>query len=261
RPIVETLYPFCRWIFAPLTVAFWCLLIASAAGLILLEFGSFRERLPDFSTFFNFRTATWFAFALIVTKALHELGHALTCRHFGGACREFGVLLLLFMLTLFCDVSDAWRLPSRWQRILVSAAGMLVELVLASIATWLWWFSEPGMLNAICLRIMFLCSVSTIVFNANPLLRYDGYYILSDLLDVPNLWFESRALWRRFILNWLTDASIPPDPTVPRRLYPALLLYAALSVAYSWFVLAAILWFFWTILEPQGLTPAFWALG
>jgi putative peptide zinc metalloprotease protein len=258
RPIVEALYPACRWMFSPLAAVFWCLLVASAAGLVILEFGSFRERLPDFWTFFNVRTATWFAVALIVTKALHELGHALMCRRFGANCREFGVLLLLFMPTLFCDVSDAWRLPSRWQRILVSAAGMLVELVLASIATWLWWFSEPGLLNAICLRVMFLCSVSTIVFNANPLLRYDGYYILSDLLDVPNLWFESRSLWKRLAWNWLSDANIPPDPTIPRRMVPALLSYAALSVAYSWFVLAAILWFFWSIFEPQGLSPAFW---
>lgn len=261
RPIVETLYPLCRWMFAPLAVLFWCLLVASAAGLVILEFGSFRERLPDFWTFFNLRTATWFAVALIITKALHELGHALMCRRYGAQCREFGVLLLLFMPTLFCDVSDAWRLPSRWQRILVSAAGMLIELVLASIATWLWWFSEPGLLNTICLRVMFLCSVSTIVFNANPLLRYDGYYILSDLLDVPNLWFESRSLWRRLTWNWLTDADVPADPTIPQRMVPALLLYAVLSAAYSWFVLVAILWFFWTILEPQGLSPAFWALA
>src|SRR5262245_11768003 len=193
RPIVGALYPYCRWMFSPLAVALWCLLVLSALGLIILEYGSFQERLPDFWTFFNLRTAGWFAMALIVTKGLHELGHALMCRHFGGNCREFGVLMLLFMPTLFCDVSDAWRLKSKWHRVLVSAGGMLVELVLASLATWLWWFSEPGLLNAICLRIMFLCSVSTIVFNANPLLRYDGYYILSDLLDVPNLWHESRA--------------------------------------------------------------------
>ena len=111
------------------------------------------------------------------------------------------------MPTLYCDVSDAWRLPSKWQRILISAAGIFVELVLAAIATWLWWFSEPGLLNTLCLRVMFLCSVSTLVFNANPLLRYDGYYILSDLLNVPNLWQESRNLWRRLTWNWLTEAS------------------------------------------------------
>src|SRR5437763_11614529 len=83
RPIVETLYPFCRWMFSPLAVLFWCLLVLSAAGLIVLEFGSFRERLPGFSTFFNVHTATCFAVALIVTKALYELGHALKCRRFG----------------------------------------------------------------------------------------------------------------------------------------------------------------------------------
>ena len=122
-----------------------------------------------------------------------------------------GVMLLVFMPTLYCDVSDAWRLESKWQRILVSAAGMLVELVLASIATLLWWFSEPGLLHSLCLRVMFLCSFTTLLFNANPLVRCDGYYILSDLVDVPNLWQESRGQWRRAAWSWLTGLELPDD--------------------------------------------------
>jgi putative peptide zinc metalloprotease protein len=221
--------------------------------LLIVELGAVQSRLPDFATFFNVRTATWFAMALISTKALHELGHSLMCRHFGGSCREFGLMFLLFMPTFYCDVSDAWRLPSKWQRILVSAAGMLVELVVAAIATWLWWLSAPGALNAICLRIMFLCSVSTLVFNLNPLLRFDGYYILSDWLDIPNLWQESRGLWRRLAWDWLSKTEAPPDPTISRQMYPALLNYALLSVAYGSFLLLGMMWFCWRILEPQGL--------
>jgi putative peptide zinc metalloprotease protein len=112
KPLVDSLYPYCRWIFSLPAVFIWISLVASALGLVVLEFGSFRDRLPDFGTFFNLQTTTWFAVALIVIKALHELGHALMCRHFRAACREFGLLLLMFMPTLYCDVSDAWRLPS-----------------------------------------------------------------------------------------------------------------------------------------------------
>ena len=239
--------------FSPAAAVVWLLLVISAGLLLAVELGTVQSRLPDFSAFFNVRAAWWFAVALIGTKALHELGHALMCRHFGASCREFGVMVLLFMPTFYCDVSDAWRLPSKWQRILVSAAGMLVELVVAAVATWLWWLSEPGSLNAICLRIMFLCSVSTLLFNANPLLRYDGYYMLSDWLEIPNLWQESRVLWRQWAWSWLTKTEWQPDPTIPRRLYPALMLYAALSAIYSLLLLGAMMWFCWRVLEPQGL--------
>lgn len=254
-PIVEWLYPRVRWMFSPAVLLLCSLLVFAAASLIAVEFGAFQARLPDFWSFFNVRSAFWFAVAMIGVKALHELGHALVCRHFGGSCREFGVLLLVFMPTLYCDVSDAWRLESKWKRIVISSAGMLVELVLASIATLLWWFSEPGLLNAICLRVMFLCSVSTVLFNANPLLRCDGYYILSDLVEVPNLWHESRCLWRRAASRWLLGIDVPDDPTIPRRMRGPLMLYAALSVVYCLLLITGILWFVFRILEPQGLAP------
>jgi putative peptide zinc metalloprotease protein len=253
RPIVETLYPLVHWMFSPTATVLWLLLVASALVLLLVELGTVKSRLPDFASFFNVSTASWFAVALIGTKALHELGHALACRHFGARCREFGVMLLLFMPTLYCDVSDAWRLSSKWQRIWVSAAGMLVELVLASIATWIWWLTAPGPLNAVALRIMFLCSVSTLIFNINPLLRYDGYYILSDWLEIPNLWQESRSLWRRYATSWFTKTPLTHDPTIPSRMVPALLLYAVLSAAYGSLLLVAMLWLCWSVLEPQGL--------
>src|SRR6185369_4230224 len=85
----------------------------------------------------------------------------------------------------------------KWHRATIGAAGMIVELTLAAVCTWLWWFSEPGWLNSLCLNLMFVCSAGTLLFNGNPLLRYDGYYILADLLEVPNLQQQSDALVRR----------------------------------------------------------------
>ncbi len=94
----------------------------------------------------------------------------MSCKHFGGECHEIGVMFLVLTPCLYCNVSDSWMLPNRWHRAAIGAAGMYVELVLASICTFIWWFTEPGPLNYICLNVMFISSVSTIMFNANPLL-------------------------------------------------------------------------------------------
>ena len=115
-------------------------------------------------------------------------------------------MLLVFTPCLYCNVSDSWMLASKWQRIAIAAAGMYVELILATSRTFLWWFSEPGLFNSLCLNTMLVCSVGTLLFNGNPLLRYDGYYILSDLVEVPNLGAIVRrpcaACWRGGAWAW-----------------------------------------------------------
>ena len=95
------------------------------------------------------------------------------------------MLFLVLTPALYCDVTDSWLLPSKWKRIWISAAGIYVECFLASIATFIWWNTEEGLLNSLMLATMFICSVNTIMFNANPLLRYDGYYVMSDWLEDP----------------------------------------------------------------------------
>ena len=118
-------------------------------------------------------------------EGMHEFGHGLSCKHFGGECHEMGVMILVLTPCLYCNVSDSWMLPSKWHRAAIGAAGMYVELVLASLATFVWWWSEPGVLYYLCLNVMFICWVTTLIFNANPLLRYDGYYILADVMEIP----------------------------------------------------------------------------
>ena len=161
------------------------LLALSALTLVLVQLGRVSAKLPGFHDFFNLHNAIWIGITLGVTKVIHEFGHGLTCKHFGGECHEMGVMLLVMTPCLYCNVSDSWMLPSKWQRAMIGAAGMYVEVIIASICTFLWWYSKPGLLNQLCLSTMFVCSVSTIVFNGNPLLRYDGYYILSDMLEIP----------------------------------------------------------------------------
>ncbi len=124
---------------------------------------------------------------MVGLKILHELGHAYCCRRFGGEVHAMGVMLMLFTPMPYVDATAAWGFRERWKRVLVGAAGMIVELAVAAIAVGVWSFTSPGVVHAIAYNVMFVASVSTLVFNLNPLLRFDGYYILSDLLGIPNL--------------------------------------------------------------------------
>ena len=194
-------------------------------------------------------------------KVLHELGHALACKHFGGEVHELGFMLLVFAPCLYCDVSDAWRLPSKWQRIAVSAAGMIVELVLAAVATIVWWYAQPGVVQLVALNVMIICTVNTLLVNGNPLLRYDGYYILSDLMETPNLWQRSRDVLRRITSGWLFGQPAPDDPLVPARQRPWLALYAVASKVYLMLVVVAIVWGLVVLLYPHHLQNLAYAVG
>src|SRR5436190_17328644 len=120
-------------------------------------------------------------------KVLHELGHACAVKAWGGEVHEIGVMFLVLMPVPYVDASAASAFPQKRRRVLVGAGGMIVELFIAAIALALWLELQPGVARAICFNIMLIAGVSTVLFNANPLLRFDGYYILADLLELPNL--------------------------------------------------------------------------
>lgn len=130
--------------------------------------------------------------ALALTKTLHEFGHAIVCRHYGGEVHTMGVMLLVFTPIPYMDASSSWAFSNRWRRIYVGAAGMIVEIFVAALAVFVWANTAPGALHGLAYNMIFIASVSTVLFNVNPLLRFDGYYILSDLLDVPNLHQQGR---------------------------------------------------------------------
>ena len=247
------LYPRCRWFYSRWCLGLCIMLAVSALLLVTAHFSEFYDKLPAFYEFFNTSNLPWLMVALAVAKILHEIGHGLTCKHFGGECHEIGVMLLVFTPCLYCDTSDSWILPNKWHRAAIGAAGMYVEVVLASICAFIWWNTEAGFVHYTCLNIMFICSLSTLLFNSNPLLRYDGYYIFSDIIEVPNLQQKSRqaliGVARRLCLGlpWKKDVALPPRR---RALFAA---YAVASFCYRWFILVAILWFLSKVLEPYGL--------
>jgi putative peptide zinc metalloprotease protein len=251
--LLTRLDPWFGWLFWPPAMAVMMTFVATAVLLVLVNFDVFRSKLPEFHQFFASGNWLYLAVALGVTKILHEFGHGLSCKHYGGECHEMGVMLLVFTPCLYCDVSDSWMLPSKWKRAAIGAAGMYVEVIIAAIATYLWWNSHPGFFNQICLDVMFVSSVSTILFNANPLLRYDGYYILSDLIEIPNLRQKATAILGRAASRWCLGIKQPEDPFLPQRNRALFGLYAVASSVYSWMVTASIFFFVWNVFKPYRL--------
>jgi putative peptide zinc metalloprotease protein len=224
-----------------------------ALGLIFTNFELFQAKLPSFRDFFAAKNWLWLALVMAGTKVLHELGHGMVCKRFGAHCHEMGFMLLIFTPCLYVNVSDAWLLPGKWKRIFISAAGIYVELILAACAVFVWWFSHPGLVNQLALNVIFVCSVSTIVINANPLLRYDGYYILSDLLEIPNLRTKASKLFQQSCSQWLLGIESRKDPFMPNRGRLWFILYSLAAIAYRWFLTLSIFWFLYRMLEPYGL--------
>jgi putative peptide zinc metalloprotease protein len=251
--ILNAMYPWVRWFFTvPATICFLILALC-ALTLVTVQFDVFQSKLPSFNSFFAAQNWLLMAGVLCVTKIIHEFGHGMSCKHFGGECHEMGIMFLVLTPCLYCNVSDSWMLPNRWHRAAIGAAGMYVEIVMASIATFIWWFSEPGFLNYLCLNIMFVSSVSTIMFNANPLMRYDGYYILSDILEIPNLRQKASTILNRKLGKLCLGLEEPDDPFLPHRHQTLFALYTVASAIYRWVVLLSILYFLNKVFEPYGL--------
>jgi putative peptide zinc metalloprotease protein len=254
--ILNVIYPYTRWVFVPVTKIIWCIIALTALGLVLVEFDVFRSRLPAFHEFFGTNVNNWLLLGLVLamTKVLHEFGHGLTCKHYGGECHEMGFMLLVLTPCLYCNVSDSWMLPNKWQRAFIGFAGMYVEIFLASIATFIWWFADPqGTAANVCLRIMFISSVSTLMFNGNPLLRFDGYYILADVLEVPNMRQKASNVLQRFLVRLCLGIKQPEDPFLPQNNRLLFGMYTVASVVYRWVVVLSILWFLNQVFEPYGL--------
>lgn len=248
------LYPKVRFLFSGVALFAYAAVILSAAVLVLGNLDEFYAKLPEFGQFFNLRNILFMGAIMIVTKSIHELGHGLMCKHYGGECHEIGFMLLVLTPAMYCNTSDSWILPNKWHRIAIGAAGMWVEIILAAVATFIWWYTQPGWLHYLALNTVFLCSVSTILFNANPLLRYDGYYMLSDYLEIPNLAQKSKTSMINALRVWCVGMKPVQHRNLPKRKKWAFAAYSVASFFYRWFVMLMIFWFLTKVFEPYGLS-------
>ena len=174
--------------------------------------------------------ALWFTYPVV--KVFHELGHGFAVKRWGGRVHEMGVLFLVFVPVPYVDASAASLFPEKGRRMVVGAAGIAVELFLAAIAMQVWVAVEPGMVRHVAYAVMLVGGVSTLFFNGNPLLRFDGYYVLADAIEIPDLGSKSNnylgVLARRWILGE-REAELPE--TTPREA-AWLVGYAVLSFIY-----------------------------
>lgn len=225
------------WAYGPVGAAVWLATFLVAGFMLASNIDRFGRGL-DAGAMLDPRNLAMLGVVFLVLRTVHEFGHATACKAMGGRCPEIGLMLVAVVLPLpYCDATSSWRFPETWRRVLVAAAGVLVETFLAAIAAILWARSEPGTLSAICYNVMIVSGITTLVFNMNPLLRYDGYYILSDLAGIPNLAQRAKDLWKYLIDRYaFAVRSVNPPPLRSLREAIFVGVYGALSLPYRVFV-------------------------
>jgi len=172
----------------------------------------------------------------ILLKSLHELGHSMMVKKYGGRVNTIGVMILIFTPLPFMDATQSWRFRSKYQRALVGASGMFIEFFIAAIATIIWANTGDGLVHSISFNMMIIGSVSSLFFNGNPLLKFDSYFILSDLLEIPNLQEQSKKQWYYLVQKYIFKLANTISPSLSIQESSLVLLYAVLSYLYRLFI-------------------------
>jgi putative peptide zinc metalloprotease protein len=251
----------------------WILVVCLGATVAI---SNFRELFEQSQGMLAPSNLVYLYICLVSLKVFHELGHAAMTKRFGGEVHTMGIMFLVFTPLPYMDASSSWAFRNKWHRVLVGAAGMIVELFFASIAVWIWANSGEGLVRGIAFNVMMIGSISSFFFNGNPLTRLDSYYILSDWLEIPNLAERAKKQWFYCIEHLLYGIKeiFPPADSLSEGFW--LLLYGFFSFLYrilisiaiamfvldQWFeagILILILSLFAWILRPiwKGLTYLF----
>jgi putative peptide zinc metalloprotease protein len=235
--LLARLLPWVQPLFSP--AALWALLLASGLGLILVarQWDEFTHGVMDILTPAGIGG---FLLALAISKTLHELGHALVATRLGVRVAHMGVAFVVLWPMLYTDTSESWRLRSHRQRLAISAAGVAVELALAGLATLLWALLEDGPLRQAMLYLATTGWALSLALNASPFMRFDGYFILSDLLDFPNLHERAGALARAWLRRTLLGLAEPDPEALPERTRRALVAFALVTWVYRLVVFLSI---------------------
>ena len=237
-PMLDWLQPKIDWIFNKITLFIWACLAVITGVLAVQNWTEIATHAGNHLPSTRYLFLVWLCYPIL--KGLHELAHALAIRHWGGAVHEIGVSLLVLMPVPYVDASAATLFNDKYARIIVSAAGIITEVFFASIGLLIWLNVSDGMLRDIAFTVMVIGGISTVIFNGNPLLKFDGYYILADWLEIPNLNFQVKRYWswlaRRFLLR--LKKIEPVDTTAGEAKW--LLGYGLLSWLYRFTVMLVI---------------------
>ncbi len=251
--------PWVRPLFSWFGLALWLLVVLAGGVLAASHWPELSNNIIDQVLTAENLLMLWLAYPLV--KAVHELGHGFATKNWGGEVHEIGIMLLVLMPVPYVEASSASAFREKHKRMVVGAAGIMVELFLAALAMMLWLNVEPGPVRALAFNVMLIGGVSTLFFNGNPLLRFDGYYVLSDLIEIPNLATRSKKylgyLVQRYLFDVRDDAEVP---SVARGERSWFLFYGIASYLYRMFIMFVIILFIASKFFIIGVLLAIWAV-
>jgi putative peptide zinc metalloprotease protein len=257
--LIARMMPALKPLFGWFGAVAWLVVVGWAAVLCAMHWAELSSNVMDQVFSVENLLLLWLVFPLI--KLLHELGHAIATKAGGGEVHEMGVMLLVLMPVPYVDASSATAFRDKRSRMLVGAAGMLVELFIAAIAVFAWVHLEPGTGRAVAYNVILVAGVSTLLFNGNPLLRYDGYYILSDYLEIPNLGQRSNE-YLGYLVNrhlfGLEGGSSPVSAPGERGWFA---FYSVASFIYRMFMMVSIALLVASQFFVIGVLLALWAFA
>jgi putative peptide zinc metalloprotease protein len=193
------------------------LVILAAPGSIYLIIDALPRIELGYLFFFNWHNLLFLWVTIALVKLVHEFAHAYVAKGLGLHVPEMGIAFLIFFPCLYCNTTEAWQLASPRQRASIAAAGIVSEAVLAVFSAYFWYYSQPGLVNSLAFYLMAVSFGSTILFNGNPLLKFDGYFMLIDLLGMPNLATNSLRYVKYLFMNRVMGNSLVPNPARTQR--------------------------------------------
>ncbi len=251
-------FPLARPLFSWFGLALFVATVGTAILLAAMHWQQLTENITD-------RVLAAESLILLVltypfVKALHELGHGYAVKHWGGEVHEMGIMFLVFMPVPYVDATSTAAFRSKWQRALVGAAGIMVELLLAAIALFVWLNAEPGLVRAFAFNVMLIGGVSTVLFNGNPLLRFDGYYVLVDLIEIPNLGQRSNRYLGYLAQRYMFGVKTATNPVTASGERSWFVFYGLAAFSYRMFIMVAIVMFVATKFFVVGVVLAIWSV-
>lgn len=197
------------FLFSPALVPFALLLFLLAVMGVTYRWDEFWRSLPTWHELRSPSALIGYGVIFVVTRAIHELGHASACKYYQLECRDVGLLMSFGMICPYVDISEGWKSKNRFHRLTTAFGGIYFELIVASIVALIWCFTTSSLTNVLCYQTLLVCSLTTLLFNANPLMKYDGYYMLSDALGINNLREKSWQAFDRLAGGRLDSAIVP----------------------------------------------------
>jgi putative peptide zinc metalloprotease protein len=237
----------------------WLLIVLTALAAALMHWPELSGSLADQLFFPRNLFLLWLTYPFV--KILHELGHAFAVKRWGGEVHELGVMLLALTPIPYVDATASASFPEKRQRIAVAAMGMMVELLLASLALFVWLNVETGLISSIAYSIMLIGGGSTLLFNGNPLLRYDGYYMVADLIEIPNLGQRSIRYLGYLVQRYLLGIETAESPVTASGEKGWFLVYGPVSFCYRIVVLVGLIWLISDRFFFVGILIALWGVA